>query len=120
GRRCEFGVGEAAGGSAFRFDIPLDEGAGLRVGDQLGVLVTDVLGHHLEGDLVQQDVVRGDLTGDHHLPHTPGGVDGELGAVTVGGLHGDGHTGDAGVDHLLHHHGHGQALVGDVVLDAVD
>ena len=116
----ELVVGEAAGGGALGGDVATDEAAGGGVWDQLVVLVAEVLADDLQGDLVQDDVVRGDLAGDDHLADAPGGVDGHLGAVTVGGVEGHGDAGDAGVDHLLHDDGHGQTLVGDVVLEAVD
>ncbi|MCB5293049.1 hypothetical protein BJQ90_02494 [Arthrobacter sp. SO3] len=84
------------------------------------MLVAEVFVDDGQGDLVQHDVVRGDLAGDHHLADPVGGVDGDLGAVAVGGVHGDGDAGDAGVDHLLHHDSHGEAFVGDVVPEPVD
>ncbi|MCY1220810.1 hypothetical protein D9M72_328400 [compost metagenome] len=116
----ELGVAEAAAPAAYGIDLLLHQPSRNGIRDEFGMLVAKVLGDDSQGDLVQHDVVRGDLAGDHHLADPVGGVDGDLGPVAVGGVHGDGDAGDAGVDHLLHHDGHGEAFVGDVVLEPVD
>jgi hypothetical protein len=61
----------------------------------------------LDGALaIQRVVVRRDLTGDHVLTHTVGGLHDEPVAATGDRIDGEHHSRLGRVDHALDHHGH--------------